>query len=128
RWCGPRDRAGCRTDRAGKLRTIVLDTNVVSEPTKPNGNPAVRTWLDQQVAETSFFTATSLSELLVGVEILPEGRRQAGLGAALAELVPQLFASRMLTFDWHAAKVYVQVVSQAREVGHNISVADAQIA
>ncbi len=29
---------------------IVLDPNVVSEPMKPNGNPAVRDWLDRQVA------------------------------------------------------------------------------
>jgi len=54
---------------------IVLDTNVVSEPMRPNGNPAVRAWLDRQVAETLYLTATSLSELLVGIEILPEGKR-----------------------------------------------------
>jgi len=29
---------------------IILDTNVVSEPMKPNGNPAVRDWLDRQAA------------------------------------------------------------------------------
>ena len=58
---------------------IILDTNVVSEPMKPNGDPAVRAWLDRQVAETLYLTATSLSELLVGVELPPEGKRKQGL-------------------------------------------------
>jgi toxin FitB len=55
---------------------IVLDTNVVSEPMRANADPAIRHWLDQQVAETLYLTVTSLSELLVGIEILPEGRRK----------------------------------------------------
>ena len=54
---------------------IILDTNVVSEPMKLNGNPAVQTWLDQQAAETLYLTTTSLSELLVGIEMLPDGKR-----------------------------------------------------
>ncbi len=52
---------------------IILDTNVVSEPMRANGNPAVRAWLDRQVAETLYPTATSLSELLLGIEMLPGG-------------------------------------------------------
>ena len=37
---------------------IVLETNVVSEPIKPNANPEAQTWLDQQVAESLFLTAS----------------------------------------------------------------------
>ena len=70
---------------------IILDTNVVSEPMKPNGNPAVRDWLDRQAAETLYLTATSLSELLVGIEMLPHGKRKEGLAAALNELLVSLF-------------------------------------
>ena len=54
---------------------IVLDTNVISEPLKPNANPAVQAWLDKQAAETLYLTATSLSELLVGVAILPDSKQ-----------------------------------------------------
>ena len=53
---------------------IVLYTNVVSEPMRPNAEPAIQHWLDRQVAETLYLTVTSLCELLVGIEILPEGR------------------------------------------------------
>ena len=80
---------------------ILLDTNVVSEPMRPNGNPAVRAWLDRQVAETLYLTATSLSGL---------------------------FGSRILPFDRTAAIAYAPLVRRARKGGRSISVADGQIA
>lgn len=107
---------------------IVLDTNVVSEPMRRDGNPAVRAWLDQQAAETLYLTTTSLSELLVGIEILPEGKRKQGLGSALSELLDALFGTRILPFDRAAAIAYAPLVGQARAHGRLISVADAQIA
>lgn len=107
---------------------IVLDTNVVSEPMRPNGNIAVRTWLDRQVAETLYLTATSLSELLVGIEILPDGKRKEGLDTALSDLLDMLFGSRILPFDRTAAIQYAPLVSRARASGRPISVADGQIA
>jgi predicted nucleic acid-binding protein len=107
---------------------IILDTNVVSEPMRPNGNPAVQTWLDQQIAETLYVTATSLSELLLVIEILPDGKRKAGLAAALSELMALLFGSRVLSFDAKAATAYAPLVGRARASGAIISVADAQIA
>jgi toxin FitB len=107
---------------------IVLDTNVVSEPMRPEADPAVTSWLDQQVAETLYLTATSLSELLVGIELLPKGRRKEGLDAALAGLVERLFASRILPFNQQAAIEYARLVGRARVAGRTISVADGQIA
>jgi predicted nucleic acid-binding protein len=107
---------------------IVLDTNVVSEPMKPNGLPAVRAWLDQQVAETLYLTTTSLSELLLGVEILLDGKRKEGLSTALNELIQRLFESRILPFDQEAARAYAPLVARARAAGKTISVADGQIA
>jgi len=107
---------------------IVLDTNVVSEPMKPNGNPAVQAWLDQQAAETLYLTATSLSELLVGIEILPDGKRKEGLATALSELIVRLFGSRVLAFDQQAAMAYAPLIGRARASGCHISVADGQIA
>lgn len=107
---------------------IVLDTNVVSEPLRANPNPAVIAWLDRQVAETLFLTATSLSELLVGIEVLPDGRRKAALATGLGALLDRLFATRILPFDEAAAKVYASVVGVARGNGLAIAVVDGQIA
>ena len=107
---------------------IILDTNVVSEPMKPHGEPAVQAWLDRQTAETLFLTATSFSELLVGIEILPDGKRKEGLDAMLIALMARLFESRILPFDQRAAMLYAPLVGRARSGGCLISVADGQIA
>jgi toxin FitB len=107
---------------------IILDTNVVSEPMKPNGHRGVQAWLDEQIAETLYFTSISLSELLLGVEVLPDGKRKVGLAAALGELLTTLFGARVLPFDQHAATMYAGRVSRARAAGHAISMADGQIA
>lgn len=107
---------------------IILDTNVVSEPMRPRGDPAVTAWLDRQVADTLYLTATSLSELLVGVEILPAGRRKQGLSNAMTDLVRKLFGPRILPFDEPAAVAYATAVGRARVSGRSLSVADAQIA
>ena len=106
----------------------ILDTNISSEPLKPNANPAVQAWLDRQAAETLYLTATSLSELLVGVAISPKSKRKTGLDTALSELLANLFGSRILAFDQRAAVAYAPLVSRARSAGRYISVADGQIA
>ena len=107
---------------------IILDTNVVSEPMRANGNRAVQNWLDLQVVETLYLTAISLSELLVGIEMLPPGKRKAGLNAALGKLLVRLFESRILPFDQQAALAYAPLVGLARSSGRLLSVADGQIA
>lgn len=107
---------------------IVLDTNVISEPMKRGGSRSVREWLDRQAAETLYLTATSLSELLVGLEILPAGKRKKGLEGALSDLLAELFGSRILPFDQEAALAYAPLVGRARLAGRALSVADAQIA
>ena len=107
---------------------IILDTNVVAEPMKPKGSPRVQSWLDEQAVETLYLTATSLSELLVGIEVQPDGKRKKGLNAALSELIVSLFGSRILPFDQKAALAYAPLVSRARSSGRLLSVADGQIA
>lgn len=82
---------------------IILDTNVVSEPMRPNGAPAVLVWLDRQANEALYLTATSFAELLPGVEILPPGKRKKGLAAALMKLMTGLFGPRTFSFDETAA-------------------------
>ena len=72
---------------------IIVDTNVISEALKPGRNPVVVNWLDAQIIETLYFTATSLSELRLGIESLPAGKRKEALGAdvnvLLAKFLPR---------------------------------------
>lgn len=63
---------------------ILLDTNVISESMKPEPNMSVRSWLDEQAAETLYLSSVTIAELMFGIGTLPKSRRknkQAGCRA-----------------------------------------------
>jgi predicted nucleic acid-binding protein len=107
---------------------IILDTNVVSEVMRPAGLPEVRHWLDAQSPQNLYLTATVLSELLVGIELIPDGRRKHGLAGVLREFVEAKIENRVLSFDEVAARAYASIVIRARTLGYSMPVADGQIA
>ncbi|MCG5484248.1 MAG: type II toxin-antitoxin system VapC family toxin [Sinorhizobium meliloti] len=95
---------------------IVLDTNVVSEAMKPAADPAVRSWLNEQVAETLYLASVTLAELLFGIGALPDGRRKKAL-AEMLDGVLELFGDRVLPFDIGAARYYAGLAVTARAAG-----------
>jgi predicted nucleic acid-binding protein len=107
---------------------IVVDTNVVSELTRQAPAPAVIGWLDSLAAADVATTAITAAELLYGVERLPDGRRKTELSTAVRGLLSEDFAGRVLPFDEPAASRYAEIVSRRERIGHQIGVADAQIA
>lgn len=107
---------------------ILVDTNVVSEPMKAQGDFRVAAWLDRQSAETLFIATISIAEILFGVAALPAGRRRVRLAEAFETEVQRLFAGRIMSFDLAAARAYASIMSGARARGLAISVADGQIA
>ena len=64
----------------------LLDTNVLSEFTRPQPAEAVTVWLDRLHPERVWTSAISRAEIALGLALMPAGKRQA----ALAELVPQM--------------------------------------
>ncbi|KAJ8137598.1 hypothetical protein OY671_009189, partial [Metschnikowia pulcherrima] len=80
----------------------------ISEASKPGRDPAVIAWLDQQSVETSFLSATSLAELLIGIAIMPDGKRKSTISAALDSLISRSFDTRISPFDEGAAMAYSQ--------------------
>ena len=106
---------------------IILDTNVISEAMKPDPDPRVKQWLNNQAVETLYLSSVVLAELLFGVAALPSGKRKSRLAAALGG-VTELFGERVLIFDISTAEAYAQLMSQARTAGLAISVADGYIA
>ena len=106
---------------------IVLDTNVVSEAMKPAPEPAVRAWLDEQVAETLYLSSVSVAELLFGIAALPAGRRKSLLTEAVEGLLA-LFGDRVLPFDMDAAIHYAELATLARTKGRGFPTPDGYIA
>lgn len=106
---------------------ILLDTNVVSEATKPEPDPAVRSWLDEQTAETLFLSSVTIAELMFGIGSLPKGKRRDRLTAALDGML-DLFAGRILPFDTGAARRYADLAVKARAAGKGFPTPDGYIA
>ena len=107
---------------------IVLDTNVVSEPLRPEPDAKVLAWLDRQEPQSLFLTSVTLAEVLAGVEVMPAGRRKTTLRNALTKQVLPLFADRILSFDSAAAEHFARILSSAASAGHTIGFPDCAIA
>jgi toxin FitB len=106
---------------------ILLDTIVVSEAMKPDPHPAVRAWLNAQVAETLYLSSVTLAELLFGIGALPHGKRKNMLSNTLDGLM-ELFEGRVLSFDPVAARQYAELAVRARAAGRGFPVPDGYIA
>lgn len=106
---------------------ILLDTNILSELMRRTPNPAVVAWVDAQPRYRLFISAVTRAEIELGVALLPEGRRKAGLRGAAARMFGD-FADRCLPFDEAAAVRYGELVAARAAFGRPISVEDAQIA
>lgn len=107
---------------------IILDTNVLSEVTKPEPDPAVLHWLDQMDSAALFTTAVTVGELSSGIACMPVGRRRRGLAEALARLVTHEFEGKILSFDASAAVEFGPMMATRQRSGRRGSVIDVQIA
>lgn len=105
----------------------ILDTNVVSEMMRSVPEPSVLRWFANLANEDAHVTAVTLGEILLGIELLPTGRRREVLRAG-AESTFAVFAGRVLPFDEKAAPVFSSLSSTRRKQGKPISQFDAQIA
>ena len=107
---------------------IILDTNVISELTRPVPDSGVIAWLDSQPTEETAITAITAAELRYGVRRLPDGRRKTELSEAVNALIATDFRDRVEPFDVYAADQYADVVATRERTGQPISISDAQIA
>jgi predicted nucleic acid-binding protein len=106
---------------------IILDTNVVSEPSKLRPDAQVLAWFNRQALSSLFLTAISVAELKAGVALLPQGKRKESLEHILDGLLAK-FVTPILPFDREAALAYAAVVAHAKAKRYTLPVADAQIA
>jgi predicted nucleic acid-binding protein len=107
---------------------ILVDTNVVSEPWKPNPDVRVLAWIDDQAIETLFLSAITVAELRFGIAAMPVGKRRSTLHDRLERDVMPLFAGRILSFDLDTSRAYADLMAAARSSGRAIGMADGYIA
>ena len=110
------------------MQGILLDTNVLSELMRPHPSEKVLAWFAQQ-KEIEFYTsAITQAELLLGVALLPDGKRRDAFASAIEQMFEQDFVGHCLPFDEFAAHEYAALVAVRNKLGMPISTEDAQIA
>jgi len=69
--------------------------------------------VNAQAPETLYLTATALCEVLIGIALLPYGKRKRGMELAMEKLLADLFGTRFLDFDREAAIAFAALGSRA---------------
>ncbi len=107
---------------------ILLDTNVVSEMMRPLPATKVVNWLDAWPVCEVWISSITISEILLGIALLQDGKRKSYLYAIAEQMFSKDFSDRCLHFDCEAANEYSWIVAARSRQGRPISVEDAQIA
>jgi toxin FitB len=108
--------------------SFLLDTNVVSEWTKPHPNPGVVQWLETVNEDEVFLSVVTFAELRHGIERLATGARRRKLEQWLRSELPARFEGRIALIDGAVADEWGRLVAQREASGKSIHAMDALIA
>jgi predicted nucleic acid-binding protein len=105
---------------------IVIDTNVLSQPMRANGNAKVNEWLDANFDQVAI-PVLALSELVYGIEMIEDWERKIQLTNALATIRIR-FEDRFVPFDMAAADAHGWLQARMKRSGARLPEIDSQIA
>ena len=103
----------------------LLDTNTISEATKPKPAKEVLDWLDANEADSAI-SAITIGEMVAGIERMPESKRRRSLAQAL-KFLREDYAGKIIDFTEGAAVEWGRLVVEAKKRGRNVSILDSQI-
>lgn len=107
---------------------IILDTNVLSELMRSQPDLNVLDWFASQIATTFYITAITKAEIMLGIALLPAGKRRKLLEETAEKMFDEDFPGNCLPFDESCASQYASIVANRRRAGFSITTEDAQIA
>lgn len=107
---------------------FLLDTNVISEPLKPQPDANVIHWLASVDEDRLFISVITLAELRGGIERLATGGRRKRLEEWLKNELPLRFETRILSIDAIIADACGRTVARCLDLGRPIEAMDAFIA
>jgi predicted nucleic acid-binding protein len=108
----------------------LLDTNIISNVTKPNPSVALLAWMAEQADHDLFISALTVAEIRRGLLEKPAGKKRALLEAWFSgpEGPQALFAGRVLAFDEKAALIWARLMADGKAKGRPRSALDMIIA
>ena len=107
---------------------FLVDTNVLSELTRPKTNAQVENWLNNANDEQLFLSVISLGEILRGITILPEGKRRVQLQHWVTETLRPWFDGRLLPVSERIAERWGILTGECQLKGRRLTTADGLIA
>ena len=108
----------------------LLDTNIISNVTKPVPSEALLAWMAEQADEDLFISSLTVAEIRRGILEKPVGKKRRELERWFSgpEGPPALFAGRVLPFDEKAGLVWARLMSDGTAAGRPRSPLDMIIA
>lgn len=112
------------------MTRYLLDTNIISNVTRPAPSASLMAWMADQLDEDLFISSLSIAEVRRGILEMPAGRKRAQLEAwFLGPEGPRaLFAGRVLPFDEDAGLVWARLMADGTAAGRPRSALDMIIA
>lgn len=109
---------------------FLLDTNIVSEATKPKPSQALLDWLGRRPDVDLFISTLTLAEIKRGILEKPPGRKRRELENWFggSEGPSSLFHGRILSFDEAAASEWARIMAEGSAAGRPRSALDMVIA
>jgi toxin FitB len=106
----------------------LVDTNAVSEWTKPKPDVGFVAWLRETDENAVFLSVITLAELRLGIERLAQGVRRFRLESWVQDDVMNRFEGRILALDFLIADAWGRLTAEGESRGRAISAMDAFLA
>jgi toxin FitB len=108
----------------------LLDTNIISNITKPAPSAALLQWMAERADNDLFISALTVGEIRRGLREKPAGKKRAMLEAWFTgpEGPQALFAGRVLAFDEKASLVWARLMAEGTSKGQPRSALDMIVA
>jgi toxin FitB len=108
----------------------LLDTNIISNATKPDPSPALLAWMADRADNDLCISALTVAEIRRGLLEKPAGKKRALLEVWFTgpEGPQALFAGRVLPFDEKAALIWARLMADGTVKGRPWSALDMIIA
>lgn len=112
------------------MMRYLLDTNIISNVTKPSPSDALLAWMRDQQDKDLFISSLSLAEIRRCILEKPAGKKRRELEGWFAgpEGPSALFRERVLSFDEKAALVWARLMAEGTAAGRPRSALDMVVA
>ena len=107
--------------------SLLLDTCVLSEITRPKPHAKVIQWFETQDAAALFVSVLTIGEIEKGIAALPTGRKKVALSGWLATL-RSTYGDRILPIDAVIAAIWGRSAARIEREGGRLAVVDGLIA